>query len=83
METIICMDVQFPPQQCVRIKEYLLYMYIKLKKIINTALIIVTEIKIKRTFHNSFLKSERDEILVIDNLSLFQKDSITRTITNA
>ena len=27
-------------------------------------------------FHNGFLKSEKDEILVIDNLSLFQMDGI-------
>ena len=28
------------------------------------------------TFHNGFLKSEKDEFLVIDNLSLFQMDGV-------
>ena len=41
-------SVPFNCQQCVKIKEYL-YVYVKLNKIVDTPVIIVTEIKIKRS----------------------------------
>ena len=67
------MDVQCSPQQCVRTKEYI--WYVKLKEIVNTFLIIARAYWDKNeTFHNCFWKSVKDEILVIDNLSLFQID---------